>query len=136
MVRSLWFNELSLLFFFSFPLVLSETLLTPEKFADIICSDNKIHPRFAPLIAGSIKQQLSEFIPHVPTNDAEELRIIIKLDITVGDICLIDQFEWDINCPKNIPEQFAEVMTSELGLSNEFKSVLFAYCFFCFFFIL
>lgn len=115
--------------------VITETLLTPDKFAEIICSDNKIHPRFAPLIAASIKQQIREFIPHVPTDEAEELRIIIKLDITVGEICLIDQFEWDINCPKNSPEQFAEVMAAELGLSNEFKSE-FTFLFLFFFFSL
>jgi hypothetical protein len=99
----------------------TESLMTPEKFAEIICFDNKLHPRFVPLISASIKQQLAEFIPHVPTEAADELRIIIKLDITIGEVALIDQFEWDINCPKNSPEQFAEIMATELSLSNEFK---------------
>jgi len=101
---------------------LNESLLTPEKFAEILCFDNKLPAaKFAPIVAESIRTQLNEFIPHVPTTDAEELRILIKLDLTIGDICLIDQFEWDLNNPRNSPEQFAEIMATELGLSNEFK---------------
>ncbi|CAG8686047.1 519_t:CDS:2, partial [Scutellospora calospora] len=48
-------------------------------------------------------------------NPYEELRILIKIDVTVGNISLVDQFEWDINCQKNDPELFAEILTTELG---------------------
>ncbi|CAG8436602.1 9377_t:CDS:10 [Diversispora eburnea] len=54
----------------------------------------------------------------------EELRILIKIDVTVGNISLVDQFEWDINCPKNDPELFAEILTTELGLGGEFKTAI------------
>lgn len=50
-----------------------------------------------------------------------ELRTVIKLDITVGNRELIDQFEWDISCPRNSPEEFANTLTTELGLGGEFK---------------
>lgn len=50
-----------------------------------------------------------------------ELRTIIKLDITVGNRELVDQFEWDISCPRNSPEEFANTLTIELGLGGEFK---------------
>lgn len=50
-----------------------------------------------------------------------ELRTIIKLDITVGNRELLDQFEWDISCPRNSPEEFANILTTELGLGGEFK---------------
>lgn len=50
-----------------------------------------------------------------------ELRTIIKLDITVGNRELVDQFEWDISCPRNSPEEFANILTIELGLGGEFK---------------
>lgn len=59
-------------------------------------------------------------------NDSEpkhgyELRTIIKLDVTVGNWALIDQFEWDIGNPHNSPEEFAERLGKDLGLSGEFK---------------
>jgi hypothetical protein len=41
----------------------------------------------------------------------------------VGHKALIDQFEWDINCTENSPEQFAEVLCSDLGLGGEFRYV-------------
>ena len=53
------------------------------------------------------------------TERDEDMRITIKLDITVGQHNLVDQFEWDINCPDNNPEKFAEVLCKELNLSGE-----------------
>jgi hypothetical protein len=50
-----------------------------------------------------------------------ELRTIIKLDITVENRELVDQFEWDISCPRNSPEEFANKLVTELGLGGEFK---------------
>ncbi|CAG8746507.1 424_t:CDS:2, partial [Cetraspora pellucida] len=74
------------------------------------------------------------------SNSTEELRILIKanfillsltslnksfnIDVTVGNISLVDQFEWDINCQKNDPELFAEILTTELGLGGEFKTAI------------
>lgn len=100
---------------------LNEKLIKPEKFAEIICFENKLPPSFIPAITESMNQQLEEFIPFTPSPDIEELRMIIKLDITIDGISLIDQFEWDINCSANSPELFAETMAAELCLSNEFK---------------
>jgi SWI/SNF-related matrix-associated actin-dependent regulator of chromatin subfamily B member 1 len=37
---------------------------------------------------------------------------------------LDDQFEWDVSDQSNSPELFAEVYTSELGLSGEFKTAV------------
>ncbi|KAE8230509.1 hypothetical protein CF326_g4493 [Tilletia indica] len=54
----------------------------------------------------------------------EELRTLIKLDITVGNMNLIDQFEWDLGDSTSSPEQFAEIFTADLGLSGEFKTAI------------
>jgi SNF5 / SMARCB1 / INI1 len=43
------------------------------------------------------------------------------LDITVGNISLVDQFEWSIESSNDSPELFAEKLVSELGLGGEFK---------------
>lgn len=55
------------------------------------------------------------------TKQGFELRTIIKLDITVGNWELVDQFEWDISYPQNSPEEFASKLAKDLGLSGEFK---------------
>jgi SWI/SNF-related matrix-associated actin-dependent regulator of chromatin subfamily B protein 1 len=83
----------------------------------------------APHIAKSIKDQLVDFSnylkPSVPkeVSSLSELRILIKLNVTVGNVSLIDQFEWDINRYNESvdPEWFAEILTAELGLTGEFK---------------
>ncbi|KAI9025326.1 hypothetical protein CLU79DRAFT_745061 [Phycomyces nitens] len=55
---------------------------------------------------------------------SRELRMLIRLDITVGNRALLDQFEWDISCQRNSPEAFAQVMSTELGLGGEFKTAI------------
>ena len=51
--------------------------------------------------------------------DGEILKVI-KLDLRIGDIVVIDQFEWDINNPKNKPEDFAASLCADLILDSEF----------------
>ncbi|EJD02050.1 SNF5-domain-containing protein [Fomitiporia mediterranea MF3/22] len=54
----------------------------------------------------------------------EEMRIEIKIDVTVGEMKLDDTFEWDIENADPTPEQFAEVYCTDLGLSSEFKTAV------------
>lgn len=89
------------------------------------------------LVAASIHEQIQDFYPpmfieeealdpHLPYTaykDAE-LRILVKLNITIGQNTLVDQFEWEINNPLNSPEQFAEQMTNDLSLSGEFTTAI------------
>ncbi|ORX50485.1 SNF5-domain-containing protein [Hesseltinella vesiculosa] len=63
--------------------------------------------------------------PHaIATKNNNELRMLIKLDITVGHRQLIDQFEWDIGCSQNSPEEFSEMLANDLGLGGEFKTAI------------
>lgn len=100
-----------------------ETLITHEQFAEVICLDLRLPPSlFVEPIAKSIKEQLEDYNLSAATpQETDELKTIIKLDITVGNKELIDQFEWDVGCPKNSPEEFAEKLVTELGLGGEFK---------------
>lgn len=61
---------------------------------------------------------------HCGQEPEAELRIQIKLDITVGAMNLVDQFEWDVSDEGNAAESFASVFTAELGLSGEFKTAI------------
>ena len=38
-----------------------------------------------------------------------------QLNIHVGNISLVDQFEWDMSEPENSPEEFANKLCAELG---------------------
>lgn len=55
---------------------------------------------------------------------ADELRILIKLDILVGGVHLLDQFEWDLAADDQAPEHFAAAFTSDLGLVGEFTTAI------------
>jgi hypothetical protein len=126
-----------------------ETLVTPEQFGEVMCEDLKLPPPIANQIAKAIREQLDDYYLNAasmlisnqdeqvkeleiqqpkdeeedenPIKKYSELRTLIKLDITVGNRELIDQFEWDITCTKNSPESFAERLATELGLGGEFK---------------
>lgn len=87
-----------------------------------------------------IREQLNDFYPMLsPTQEAldpelpysayknDEMRILIKLNIIIGSVTLVDQFEWDINDPLNSPEEFARVMARDLSLSGEFTTAI-AHC--------
>lgn len=87
-----------------------------------------------------IREQLNDFYPMLsPKQEAldpelpysayknDEMRILIKLNITIGSVTLVDQFEWDINDPLNSPEEFARVMARDLSLSGEFTTAI-AHC--------
>ncbi|GMM49956.1 Snf5 protein [Starmerella bacillaris] len=50
----------------------------------------------------------------------EDMRITIKINITIGHHQLLDQFEWDINNPDNDPEMFGVILANELSLPMEF----------------
>lgn len=89
------------------------------------------------IVSQSIQEQLSDYYPqifmgegpldpHLPYHayKNDEMRILIKLNITIGQHTLVDQFEWDINDPHNSPEEFAVHMTTDLSLSGEFTTAI------------
>jgi SWI/SNF-related matrix-associated actin-dependent regulator of chromatin subfamily B member 1 len=128
-----------------------ETTVPLDWFAEILCEDFAIPPdrSFIHLVQKSIQEQLSDYHPHALNNDDEDLeggeennsgdldsglpytaykdddmRIPIRLDITVGTHNLSDQFDWDINNPDNNPERFAQQLCSDLALSPEFATAI------------
>ena len=51
---------------------------------------------------------------------ADEARVIVKLNVVVGNILVEDQIEWDMSETANTPEKFAQHYCKELGLGGEF----------------
>lgn len=118
-----------------------DRVVSPELFAEKLVEDlGLVHETPSPLvrmISQSIQEQLMDYYPqifmheepldpHLPYSAYrnDEMRILIKLNITIGQHTLIDQFEWDINDPYNSPEEFATRMTDELSLSGEFTTAI------------
>lgn len=123
---------------------LHDRLIQPELFTAQLMEDlglrppmsNQVHDQ----IMQQIQEQLNDFYPLVfPEEDAldpelpysayknDEMRILVKLNITIGLHTLVDQFEWEINNPYNSPEEFAASMSRDLSLSGEFTTAI-AHC--------
>ncbi|KAI4151720.1 MAG: hypothetical protein L6R39_001962 [Caloplaca ligustica] len=88
-------------------------------------------------VHASIQEQIRDYHPHVYIREEaldphlpyhaykdDEMRIAIKLNITIGQQTLVDQFEWDINNPMNCAEDFARSMTQDLSLPGEFTTAI------------
>lgn len=107
----------------------NETLVTPEQFAEILCDDLDLNPvNFVGPIAQVIRSQLeayqAESMEPMPEEQPSDQRVVLKLNIHVGNISLMDQFEWDIGEPDNSPEEFAVRLCAELGLGGEFVTAI------------
>lgn len=99
----------------------NETLITPEQFAEILCDDLDLNPvNFVPAISQAIRGQIEAFPQDNLLDQQADQRVILKLNIHVGNISLVDQFEWDMSEPENSPEEFAQKLCAELGLGGEF----------------
>lgn len=104
---------------------MNEKLMTPEMFAEILCDDLDLNPlAFVPAIASAIRQQIESYPTDSILEDQADQRVIIKLNIHVGNISLVDQFEWDMSERENSPEKFALKLCSELGLGGEFVTTI------------
>ncbi|KAI9145564.1 hypothetical protein BKA69DRAFT_1035133 [Paraphysoderma sedebokerense] len=108
---------------------LKDNLITPEKFAEIMCVDMDLSvSKFGPIIALSIRQQLEEYAASVGeigsiVADGEDARIVINLDLQLGRIQFRDRFEWDLTSSLT-PEEFAKVICADLNISGEFHSAI------------
>lgn len=120
---------------------INDRLTSIDYFAEKLVEDFglEIH-QCRPLIqsvAHSIREQISDYCPQIygdeePSEPSlpysayknDEMRILIKLNITIGQNTLIDQFEWEINNPYNSPEEFARQMTNDLALAGEFTTAI------------
>ncbi|KAI2630681.1 SNF5-domain-containing protein [Hypoxylon sp. NC1633] len=123
---------------------LHERIVGAELFAAHLVEDMGLKaPVAQPVFDQVIQQmheQLNDFYPFVFSDEDaldpelpysawknDEMRILIKLNITIGQHTLVDQFEWEINNPLNSPEEFAASMAKDLALSGEFTTAI-AHC--------
>lgn len=104
----------------------TESLITPEQFAEVLCDDLDLNPvPFVPAIAIAIRHQIEAF-PSEPSilEESNDQRVIVKLNVHVGNTSLVDQIEWDMSERENNPEEFAMKLCAELGLGGEFVTAI------------
>ncbi|KAF2635796.1 SNF5-domain-containing protein [Massarina eburnea CBS 473.64] len=114
---------------------------TTELFAEHLVEDFQLPPELREHVKHKVHQDLNEQItdfyphaffdeesldPHLPyaAHKNDEMRVLIKLNITIGQHTLVDQFEWEINNPLNSAEEFARQMAADLSLSGEFTTAI------------
>jgi SWI/SNF-related matrix-associated actin-dependent regulator of chromatin subfamily B protein 1 len=120
---------------------LHDTVTDVDNFAEGLIQDFNVPMEIAPVVirqaSDRVREQIQEYYPHVFVTESgldpqlpysayknDEMRILIKLNITIGTHTLVDQFEWDINNPLNQPEEFAQIMATDLSLSGEFTTAI------------
>ncbi|KAI9723439.1 MAG: hypothetical protein M1812_001323 [Candelaria pacifica] len=120
---------------------LHDRVISPELFAEQLVEDFKLPPETSgPVmqqVCHALTEQIQDFYPQVFIDEEaldphlpyfayknDEMRILIKLNITIGQHTLVDQFEWEINNPINSAEEFAKQMTRDLALSGEFTTAI------------
>jgi len=120
---------------------LHERVVPTEILSETLVEDFQIPPEYTGLLIQQVNQkineQIQEYYPHVFFEEEpldphlpyfayknDEMRILIKLNITIGPHTLVDQFEWEINNRLNSPEDFAKQMTKDLSLSGEFTTAI------------
>jgi len=105
----------------------NEKLITPEAFAEALCDDLDLPAvSFAPSIIQALKSQIEQYSVDFEDMDPViiDQRVLIKLNLHVGNVSLQDQFEWDMSEPLNDPEEFARTLCTELGLGGEFVTAI------------
>lgn len=67
-----------------FSFLLSEKLMTPEMFAEILCDDLDLNPlTFVPAIASAIRQQMESYPTDSLLEEQSDQRVIIKVSACV-----------------------------------------------------
>lgn len=120
---------------------LHDRVVPLKLFASQLVEDFSVPPalndRVTEMVTHQMVEQMQDFCPQIYIDEDaldpelpyaayknDEMRILIKLNITIGAHTLVDQFEWDINNPLNSPEEFAASLSRELSLSGEFTTAI------------
>ncbi|KAF2273925.1 SNF5-domain-containing protein [Westerdykella ornata] len=116
---------------------ITDTAVFAENLVEDFRLPIELRPSLIQHIHREMNEQIQDYYPH-PCIDEEpldphlpytaykndEMRILIKLNITIGQHTLVDQFEWELNNPLNSPEEFARQMACDLALSGEFTTAI------------
>ncbi|KAG7193840.1 Chromatin structure remodeling complex protein sfh1 [Scheffersomyces spartinae] len=105
---------------------LNETLITPEQFASILCTDLELPANLHLEITDTISKQIEEYnyASSLQLPSTMEYHIIIDLSVNLNKKLYQDRFEWDLAQTEITPDTFADIVVGDLGLSLEFKPAI------------
>lgn len=99
--------------------------LTPNKFAQLLVTELELPPLMQSEIASSISKQIEENYVvsglQLPDN---EYHVIVELSVNLNRKLYVDKFEWDLKQTDITPEDFAEIVAADMGLSLEFRAAI------------
>lgn len=128
-----------------------DSVTEPSHFASLLCDDLDLsRESFVEKIALQIQKQIDEWtlaysfllsqgqsvFESIREMSGGEVRVIVKLELNLGNVELKDRFEWDLcTCPTFgrsrmtnsagvTPETFAHVLCQDLGLGGEWVNVI------------
>lgn len=104
----------------------SELLVTPEGFAALLCAELELPQHVHLEIVDSITKQLEEYsyVATLQLPPTAEYHVIVDLLVNLDKKLYEDKFEWDLNQTEVTPEDFAEIVVADMGLSLEFKPAI------------
>ena len=100
---------------------MNDLTITPRAFALQLCHDENLPRQFTDSIALTIDEQLREYrsLSHMEIGH-RMAKIVLRIQI--GATLLEDCFLWDHGESLLTPENFAEILCSEIGLGGEFET--------------
>lgn len=103
-----------------------QSLVSPDQFASLLTSDLELPTHVHQDIVDSINKQIEDYqaIANTPLPLASGYIVIIELSVNLDKKLYEDKFEWDLQQSEVSPEEFAESVVSDLGLSLEFKPAI------------
>lgn len=107
---------------------LNDPSLSVDEFASITCEDFELPAAvMAPLIAKAVQEQLADYQDYLNMlrmmgglKEFVGIRGLVRLDITIDGLSVVDKFEWDLGEARNDPEAFAASYAKELALPAQF----------------
>ncbi|AAS53375.1 AFR004Wp [Eremothecium gossypii ATCC 10895] len=104
---------------------LNDHSLTLEQFAQIYCQDLDFAHNLSlqNQIVAAINDQLQEY-ETLASVVVPDLHVIINLTCNLDSKLYEDNFEWNLNDQTLSPEQFAELVVQDLGLTREFMPAI------------
>lgn len=101
----------------------NESLVLPAEFAGLLCNDLELPNLVFQEIVDSIEKQIEEYsyVSTLQLPAHTEYHVIITLAVSLGKQLYEDKFEWDLTQTDVTPEDFAEIVVADMGLSLEFK---------------
>lgn len=105
---------------------LNEPYITPDQFAASLASEVELSSSVQQEIADSINKQIEDYqyVSSLQLPAGLEFHVIIELSVNLNKKLYEDKIEWDLKQDLITPEDFAETVVADLGLSLEFKPAI------------